>query len=1231
MKRRILSLLLALTMALTLLPATALAEGEGDPSTGQEETDGTEVPQTEGESKSEPVPLIDKDDVAAIEEQGYATLAEAVEAAQDGETITLVDDVTIDSPLTLSGEEMDITIDLDGHTLTSTIAGTGGSIDLTDGASLTVMDGIIEANECEETYYSVVYINTGCSFTLDQVTFNSTGTPLAPAGDAAQVNVRNGSVINAGAYCVATNAGKTDNYNVEINLENSEFNASSAVFLNVPGTLNMDNCVVNGTMHGVVVRGGTAVISGCEITLNYPDDDAEKISHYFDETNWGAGNMLNLAALTMGNKHPSSYQYPTDVTLVNTTLASVGQYGEYFPAVYVWANSGEGLGVTVSYKNCTFDGPVVYGNDGANISATVESGPVVDSDGNYYLTLADAVEAVIDSKTKTGTVTLLEDCSGGGIGLFNGKGATDVDLTIDFGGYTYTCEDPAVGSTGTESQGFHLEKGNTVILKNGTIKVAEDSVNTKMLIQNYCNLTLEDLTLVGGDITQYIVSCNYGDMVLENVNINGSYGSSLVGIDLMHWLGTTYADKAPTMVIHNTDKNMISGSMDVYCYGTGAGTCTEQPTLTIYGGSFSSDPTEYLAEDCTTALGTDGLYRVGLPVTVTFDSDGGSAVEPKELPYSAQAEEPDAPTKAGYAFVGWYLDGEPYNFDNMVTENITLVAKWNVVVTPVAPPADVEEVQVSTGENQSDIAEDLKGNETAQDVAEALEQSGVQQSGTGVSDAAEEVAADGTVITDEVVTEAKDKLELTEGKKVTIVVETYLDVTVTGAESGSSFTLDITPMYRLKATVDGRPPVDVGQPKELTVTEPVKLTIPLPGGFAGDLTRLFIHHLKDGLTYVYEGTVEGGKLTFNNPHGFSLFTITAEPPEASVEGIGYATLQDAVEAVRYGETIVVHESGLSAEASGNKLFYVEMDEGAAAPTLTAAEGYDLVVKELEDGTLQCVVSRQQAFSGGTAPVREIAVEDSENGSVEVFPEEAKQGTTVTITPDPDRGYAVEAVLVTAEDGGDVAVTEEDDGTYTFRMPNSDVTVEVTFRPATGGAAVSGDLTITAPAGWVNPYGDVAAGDWYYGAVGYATANGLMTGTSATTFAPAGTMNRAMVWTVIARLDGQTVAGASWAEDARTWAMAAGVSDGTNPTGSVTREELVTMLYRYAGSPAMNVPELALVNGYRDGGSVSDWAQEALAWALSRGIIEGREGLLAAGESVTRAEAATILARFHLAV
>lgn len=93
-------------------------------------------------------------------------------------------------------------------------------------------------------------------------------------------------------------------------------------------------------------------------------------------------------------------------------------------------------------------------------SSTAETGTVLDLeaevDGYTYPTLAEAVEAVVNSADKTGTVTLLKDSSGSGIGLFNEKGAVGVNLTIDFGGHTYTCTDPAVGSSGTESQGFHI-------------------------------------------------------------------------------------------------------------------------------------------------------------------------------------------------------------------------------------------------------------------------------------------------------------------------------------------------------------------------------------------------------------------------------------------------------------------------------------------------------------------------------------------------------------------------------------------------------------------------------------------------------------------------------------------------------------------------------------------------------------------------------------------------------
>ena len=214
----------------------------------------------------------------------------------------------------------------------------------------------------------------------------------------------------------------------------------------------------------------------------------------------------------------------------------------------------------------------------------------------HYDTLADAVDAVVSSNDKAGTVTLLKDAQGCGIGLFNNKGHVGIDLTIDFGGHTYTAGDPAVGSVGTESQAFHLEKGNTVTLKNGTITVASDSQKTAMLIQNYCNLTLDNIDLIGNSRTQYIISCNYGDTVLKDVNISGTHGN-LVALDLMHWLGTIYADKAPTMSIQNTAENTISGSVDVYCYGTGADSCPSKPIMTITGGTFSSDVSAFVGPD----------------------------------------------------------------------------------------------------------------------------------------------------------------------------------------------------------------------------------------------------------------------------------------------------------------------------------------------------------------------------------------------------------------------------------------------------------------------------------------------------------------------------------------------------------------------------------------------------------------------------------------------------------
>ena len=158
-----------------------------------------------------------------------------------------------------------------------------------------------------------------------------------------------------------------------------------------------------------------------------------------------------------------------------------------------------------------------------------------------------------------------------------------------------------------------------------------------------------------------------------------------------------------------------------------------------------------------------------------------------------------------------------------------------------------------------------------------------------------------------------------------------------------------------------------------------------------------------------------------------------------------------------------------------------------------------------------------------------------------------------------------------------------------------------------------------------PFTDVSANAWYYEAVKYVYANGIMNGMDRYSFQPNGTLTRAMVWTMLARLDGvDTEGGANWYAKAQEWATATGVSDGENPTGEVTREQLITMLWRYAGSPTYT----ADLSGYVDTADISSWAQQAMCWAVATGVIEGDENsALTPKADTTRAQAAAMLMRF----
>lgn len=267
--------------------------------------------------------------------------------------------------------------------------------------------------------------------------------------------------------------------------------------------------------------------------------------------------------------------------------------------------------------------------------------------------------------------------------------------------------------------------------------------------------------------------------------------------------------------------------------------------------------------------------------------------------------------------------------------------------------------------------------------------------------------------------------------------------------------------------------------------------------------------------------------------------------------------------------------------------------------------------ELMTATGKLTVSVRPVYVGPTGSPVEVG--RSDNGTVTVSPANAAKGTTVTITANPGKGQELKSLEVLDQHGSSLPLTDLGNGKFSFVMPAGKVTVKSEFGKANA---------------YVNPYMDVQTNDWYFGAVQYVTENGLMNGTG-NGFEPNLATSRAMIWTILARMsDVNTASSGEWYAVAQQWAIANGVSDGTMPNGTITREQLAAMLYRYAVSKGMvKGPATADLSVFADANSVSSYAVEAMQWAVSTGLIGGMDGKLNPQGSATRAQVATMLMRF----
>ena len=160
------------------------------------------------------------------------------------------------------------------------------------------------------------------------------------------------------------------------------------------------------------------------------------------------------------------------------------------------------------------------------------------------------------------------------------------------------------------------------------------------------------------------------------------------------------------------------------------------------------------------------------------------------------------------------------------------------------------------------------------------------------------------------------------------------------------------------------------------------------------------------------------------------------------------------------------------------------------------------------------------------------------------------------------------------------------------------------------------------------FSDVADNAWYASAVNYVVDKGLMNGTGEGKFSPEADTTRGMIVTILARLDGKNTSGTPWYQAGQRWAMEYEISDGTNMTGAITREQLVTMLFRYAVKNGLEAVTLSEnLTQFTDASDISAWAVSAMQWAVGQGLIQGSNGLLRPQANASRAEVATILMRF----
>ena len=1010
--------------------------------------------------------------------------------------------------------------------------------------------------------------------------------------------------------------------------------------------IELNNCHLTDST--ITSTGGARVGGLIGWTSGYNNPNDGPVDTYVTIQNCSVENTKITAKGSVGGiighagANPATYHTFTNNTVTGCTLHSTDDGGWRVGVVVGTANVGEVTITGTKESNNTLtqtgktapegqsnlygrfvpngtgklviDDEVAFGTDyvaavGTNGYKTVAAA-VAEADGKTVTLLKDVTENVVIPAGKTVTLNL------------NGKKLTNVASHTIFNNGTLTINGEGTVDNVTHGKAALVNYG-TAMLNNGVTLKRSSEKGTLVPYNN------------GGNSYYTILNDKGATMTINNATVenSGGYSSAICNG------GDPQCNKESYLTIN--DGNFSGGINTVKNDGLGI--------LTINGGTFSNS-SQYVvmnwhkAEFHGTATFSANAMAEAVLFTSSYDNSPIMAGELKVFDgyYKAATDKQalirdhyDADNKGTAIISGGYFTTDPSAY--CVTGKTGVKSDKDGYKYKVGTIEVKDENEIKT-DTQKGTTQATLSSEIAEKDKTAATDVGTSVTPTKLTDTTPITADDKAQALTELV--KKNKVKLTDdgkipaGTTVTVVKETYLDVTVTAYDTKSNtVSMDITPKYNLIATTDkdnrtAENSVTL-ETKPLTVSEATKVSVTIPA-FANK--KVYIDHANGKNLYVAKADANG-KIEFTT-NGFSPFTFTLSNPHvvAEVNGNAYKSLQDAANAAKDGDEItVVQNKNLDLTFNTTKSVKVTNKTNDTITVKFNGTNKDVAKDATETFSYTKPSSGSSGGSSSGKTTYKVTTSAVNNGGVNASPSSAEKGAAITITLSPDKGYKLDKLTVTDGSGKTVSTVKKSDTVYTFTMPASAVNVGVSYVKATETPSET-------------KFNDVSANDWFASAVDYVTGKGMMNGTADNTFSPKANTTRGMVVTVLYRLENQPstsaasftdVASGAYYANAVAWANANGIVSGYGsgkfgPNDKVTREQLAAILYRYAQYKKydVSVGEDTNILSYNDAQSISSYAISAIQWACGAGVVTGKSGSkLDPKGNATRAEVAAMLMRF----